>query len=79
MNLWVRFPVAFMNTWGFMQVFDFSQAFEPCDFVPSYELSPAKPPKSTNADTSADRSWVKVGAAAQIPPRREQGKTSPGL
>lgn len=28
-----------------MQVFDFSQAFEPCDFVPSYELSPAKPPK----------------------------------
>lgn len=42
-NLWARFPVDFMNTRGFMQIFDFSQAFEPCDLVPSYELS--KPPK----------------------------------
>lgn len=45
MNLWVRFPVAFMSTLGFMQVFGFSQAFGPCDLVPSYELFSAEPPK----------------------------------
>lgn len=28
-----------------MQVFDFSQLFGPCDLLPSYELSLAKPPK----------------------------------
>lgn len=44
-NLWARFPVVFMNTLSFIQVFDFSQVFGPCGPVPSCKLSPAKPPK----------------------------------
>lgn len=34
-NLWTRFPVAFMNTLSFIQAFDFSQVFGPCGPVPS--------------------------------------------
>lgn len=76
-NLWARFPVAFLNTLSSVQVFDFSQVFGLCGPVLSYDLSPAKPPE---AEMQTLQLILAVSRPEQrLRSRKEQGKTSPGL